>query len=136
MRLSAPLVRIELAVHLVFPGTPVLVQLLVWFNLAFLHPKISFGVPFGPSWLPPTRSLITPLIAAILGLGRRGRSHGRDRPGRASVGRDGQSEAAEALGMTRAETLRRATSLQAMRVTIPPNGNETISMLKTSSGRA
>lgn len=53
-----------------FRGTPVLVQLLVWFNLAALYPVISLGVPFGPSFVSGSaNNFITPLAAAILGLG-------------------------------------------------------------------
>ncbi len=118
-----------------FRGTPVLVQLLVWFNLAFLYPKISFGVPFGPSWLTANaNSLITPLTAAILGLGLNEGAYMAEivRAGILSV-EAGQGEAAQALGMTRVLTLRRIVLPQAMRVIIPPTGNETISMLKTSS---
>ena len=118
-----------------FRGTPVLVQLLVWFNLAFLYPKISFGIPFGPSWLTANaNSLITPLTAAILGLGLNEGAYMAEivRAGILSV-EHGQVEAAQALGMSRALTLRRIILPQAMRVIIPPTGNETISMLKTSS---
>ena len=46
---------------------------------------------------------------------------------------EGQTEAAKALGMTRVQTMRRIVLPQAMRVIIPPTGNETISMLKNSS---
>jgi polar amino acid transport system permease protein len=46
---------------------------------------------------------------------------------------EGQTEAAHALGMTRLQTMRRIVLPQAMRVIVPPTGNETISMLKTSS---
>jgi polar amino acid transport system permease protein len=118
-----------------FRGTPVLVQLLVWFNLAFLYPHVSIGVPFGPSFASANaNSLITPLLAAILGLGLNEGAYMAEivRAGILSV-EFGQSEAAQALGMTRAVTLRRIILPQAMRVIIPPTGNETISMLKTSS---
>jgi polar amino acid transport system permease protein len=118
-----------------FRGTPVLVQLLVWFNLAFLYPKISLGVPFGPSWVTANaNSLITPLTAAILGLGLNEGAYMAEivRAGILSV-EPGQGEAAQALGMSRGLTLRRIILPQAMRVIIPPTGNETISMLKTSS---
>ncbi len=119
-----------------FCGTPVLaVQLLVWFNLAFLYPKISLGVPFGPAWFSANaNSLITPLTAAILGLGLNEGAYMAEivRAGILSV-EPGQAEAAQALGMTRVQTLRRVILPQAMRVIIPPTGNETISMLKTSS---
>ena len=118
-----------------FRGTPVLVQLLVWFNLAFLYPQVSIGVPFGPSFASANaNTLITPFLAAILGLGLNEGAYMAEivRAGILSV-EFGQSEAAQALGMTRGVTLRRIVLPQAMRVIIPPTGNETISMLKTSS---
>ncbi|HTW02318.1 MAG TPA: amino acid ABC transporter permease [Streptosporangiaceae bacterium] len=118
-----------------FRGTPVLVQLLFWFNLAFLYPRISFGVPFGPEFFHASaNTLITALAAAILGLGLNEGAYMAEivRAGILSV-EHGQSEAAQALGMRRTLTLRRIILPQAMRVIIPPTGNETISMLKTSS---
>jgi polar amino acid transport system permease protein len=118
-----------------FRGTPVLVQLLVWFNLAFLYPHVSVGVPFGPTFASANaNALITPFLAAILGLGLNEGAYMAEivRAGILSV-EFGQSEAAQALGMTRGVTLRRIILPQAMRVIIPPTGNETISMLKTSS---
>jgi polar amino acid transport system permease protein len=118
-----------------FRGTPVLVQLLVWFNLAFLYPQVSIGVPFGPSFATANANdLITPLLAAILGLGLNEGAYMAEivRAGILSV-EFGQGEAAQALGMTRGLTMRRIVLPQAMRVIIPPTGNETISMLKTSS---
>jgi polar amino acid transport system permease protein len=118
-----------------FRGTPVLVQLLVWFNLAFLYPHVSVGVPFGPSFASANaNALITPFLAAILGLGLNEGAYMAEivRAGILSV-EFGQSEAAQAIGMTRGLTLRRIILPQAMRVIIPPTGNETISMLKTSS---
>jgi polar amino acid transport system permease protein len=137
MRLSAnPLLSGSSWVYIwFFRGTPVLVQLLVWYNLAFLYPQISIGIPFGPSWLTANaNNLITPLAAAILGLGLNEGAYMSEivRAGILSV-EHGQGEAAQALGMTRGLTLRRIVLPQAMRVIIPPTGNETISMLKTSS---
>jgi polar amino acid transport system permease protein len=118
-----------------FRGTPVLVQLLFWYNLAFLFPKVSLGVPFGPSFVHGNANdFVTPLLAAILGLGLNEGAYMAEivRAGILSV-EQGQSEAAQALGMNRALTMRRIILPQAMRVIIPPTGNETISMLKTSS---
>jgi polar amino acid transport system permease protein len=118
-----------------FRGTPVLVQLLFWFNLAFLYPRISLGVPFGPSFgHADANNLITPLAAAILGLGLNEAAYMAEivRAGILSVDH-GQAEAAQALGMSKGLTMRRIILPQAMRVIIPPTGNETISMLKTSS---
>jgi polar amino acid transport system permease protein len=137
MRLSAnPLLSGSSWVYIwFFRGTPVLVQLLVWFNLAFLYPQISLGIPFGPSWVTANaNNLITPLAAAILGLGLNEAAYMSEivRAGILSV-EHGQGEAAQALGMTRGLTMRRIILPQAMRVIIPPTGNETISMLKTSS---
>jgi polar amino acid transport system permease protein len=118
-----------------FRGTPVLVQLLFWYNLAFLYPKVSIGVPFGPSFAHGNaNTFITAVTAGILGLGLNEGAYMAEivRAGILSV-EQGQSEAAQALGMNRAQTLRRIILPQAMRVIIPPTGNETISMLKTSS---
>jgi polar amino acid transport system permease protein len=137
MRLSAnPLLSSVSWVYIwFFRGTPVLVQLLFWFNLAFLYPRISVGVPFGPAFAHANANdVISALAAAILGLGLNEGAYMAEivRAGILSVD-PGQVEAAQALGMSRALTLRRIILPQAMRVIIPPTGNETISMLKTSS---
>jgi len=118
-----------------FRGTPVLVQLLFWYNIAALYPKIALGVPFGPAVVHANaNTLITPFTAAILGLGLNEGAYMAEivRAGIISVDA-GQSDAAHSLGMTRLQTMRRIVLPQAMRVIIPPTGNETISMLKTSS---
>jgi polar amino acid transport system permease protein len=137
MRLSAnPLLSGASWVYIwFFRGTPVLVQLLFWFNLAFLYPRISLGVPFGPEFAHANaNAFITALAAAILGLGLNEGAYMAEivRAGILSVPH-GQVEAAQAVGMTRSLTMRRIILPQAMRVIIPPTGNETISMLKTSS---
>jgi polar amino acid transport system permease protein len=118
-----------------FRGTPVLVQLLFWYSFAYLFSDLSIGIPFGPrfhTW--DTNSVITPFVAGVLGLGLNEAAYMSEiaRAGLLSVGH-GQSEAAAALGMPRGLALRRVILPQAMRVIIPPTGNETISMLKTSS---
>jgi polar amino acid transport system permease protein len=118
-----------------FRGTPVLVQLLFWYNIAALYPKIALGIPFGPAFVHPNaNTLITPFTAAILGLGLNEGAYMAEivRAGIISVP-EGQGDAARSLGMTRLETMRRIVLPQAMRVIIPPTGNETISMLKTTS---
>jgi polar amino acid transport system permease protein len=118
-----------------FRGTPVLVQLLFWYNISALYPKIGLGIPFGPSLVhPDANTLISPFRAAILGLGLNEGAYMAEivRAGVISVD-EGQTDAAQSLGMTRLQTLRRIVLPQAMRVIIPPTGNETISMLKTSS---
>ena len=108
-----------------FRGTPVLVQLLIWYNLALVFPSM-FG--------HPTSDLMTPFVAALLGLGINEGAYMAEivRAGIGSVD-EGQTEAAHSLGMTPGQTLRRVVLPQAMRVIIPPTGNEFINMLKTSS---
>jgi polar amino acid transport system permease protein len=118
-----------------FRGTPVLVQLLFWYNIAALYPKIALGIPFGPAFVHPDANvLIPPFTAAILGLGLNEGAYMAEivRAGIISVP-EGQADAARSLGMTRLQTMRRIVLPQAMRVIIPPTGNETISMLKTTS---
>ncbi|MFY9488981.1 MAG: amino acid ABC transporter permease [Solirubrobacterales bacterium] len=119
-----------------FRGTPVLVQLLFWFFLAAAYPHVSIGIPFGgPELLGgSSRELITPFMAAVFGLGFNEGAYMAEivRAGINSVD-EGQEDAAMALGMTRLQTMRRIVLPQAMRVIIPPTGNETISMLKTTS---
>jgi polar amino acid transport system permease protein len=112
-----------------FRGTPVLVQLWFWWNLQLILPYIGFG-----AWQARTETLITPFAAAILGLGLNEAAYMSEivRAGILSVDQ-GQTEAAQALGMRRLLIMRRIVLPQAMRVIIPPTGNETISMLKTSS---
>jgi polar amino acid transport system permease protein len=118
-----------------FRGTPVLVQLIFWFNLAALYPRLSLGIPFGPEFVVlDANVLITPFVAAVLGLGLNEAAYMAEivRAGIQSVD-EGQTEASAALGMRRMMTMRRIILPQAMRVIIPPTGNETISMLKTTS---
>ncbi|GAA1398151.1 amino acid ABC transporter permease [Kitasatospora putterlickiae] len=119
-----------------FRGTPLLVQLIFWFNLALLFPEISIGIPFdGPklvSW--QTNALITGFVAALLGLSINEGAYMSEivRAGIQSVD-PGQREAAAALGMSNRQILVRVVLPQAMRVIIPPFGNQFISMLKTTS---
>src|SRR6201994_3526389 len=118
-----------------FRGPPGLGQLLFWYNIAALYPKIGIGIPFGPSFIhADANTLITPFAAAILGLGLNEGAYMAEivRAGIISVD-PGQADAAQWLGMTRLQTMRRIVLPQAMRVIIPPTGNETISMLKTTS---
>jgi polar amino acid transport system permease protein len=119
----------------IFRGTPVLVQLLFWNFFSVLYPQLSIGIPFGPSFASAdTNVVISQFTAAILGLGLNEAAYMAEivRAGILSID-EGQNEAAAALGMTRLQTMRRIVLPQAMRVIIPPTGNETISMLKLSS---
>ena len=119
-----------------FRATPVLVQLLFWFNIAAIYPHITLGIPFvGVEFVHGSANVvITTFVAALLGLGLNEGAYMAEivRAGIISVG-EGQTEAAQSLGMSRLQIMRRIVLPQAMRVIIPPTGNETISMLKTSS---
>jgi polar amino acid transport system permease protein len=118
-----------------FRGTPVYVQLFLWANIIALYKVISLGVPFGPELLMfDTKTLIPAFVAALLGLGLNEAAYMSEivRAGILSVD-EGQEEAATALGLSRGRTLRHIVLPQAMRVIVPPTGNETISMLKTTS---
>ena len=119
-----------------FRGTPVLVQLLFWFNISAIYPRISLGLPFvGVEFLHGSaNTVITSFVAAVLGLGLNEGAYMAEivRAGIISVG-EGQTDAAQSLGMSRLQIMRRIVLPQAMRVIIPPTGNETISMLKTTS---
>ena len=112
-----------------FRGTPVLVQILFWYNVSALYPHIGIGaLSFDAN------HVITPFIAAVLALGLNEGAYMAEivRAGIVSVD-EGQSEAGAALGMSRLLIMRRIVLPQAMRVIVPPTGNEVISMLKTTS---
>jgi polar amino acid transport system permease protein len=120
-----------------FRGTPVLVQLFFWFNgVPSVFRTLTIAVPFTHVVLysTPMVQFITPFTAALLALGLNEGAYMAEivRAGILSVD-DGQTEAASALGMTRTLTMRRVVLPQALRVIIPPTGNEFIAMLKTSS---
>jgi polar amino acid transport system permease protein len=118
-----------------FRGTPVLVQILFWGFFAALYPRVSLGIPLGPQFVHfSANSVITPFVAGMLALGLNEGAYMAEivRAGIISVD-EGQTEAAQSLGMTRLQTIRRIVLPQAMRVIVPPTGNETISMLKTTS---
>jgi|SRR5579871_802515 len=138
MRLSDnPLLRGAGTFYVVtFRGTPALVQLIFWFNLAALFPKITLGIPFfGPDWISiNANTLITPFVAANLGLGLCEGAYMAEivRAGILSVD-PGQREAGIALGLTRGQLVRRVILPQALRVIVPPTGNQIISMLKLTS---
>ena len=119
-----------------FRGTPLLVQLIFWYNIAALYPVIALGLPFGgPSIvLGSANVLITPLGAALLGLSLNEAAYMAEiiRGGIGSVDR-GQYDASKALGMSGSKLMRRIILPQAMRVVLPPTGNQVISMLKGTS---
>ncbi|MEU4997139.1 amino acid ABC transporter permease [Streptomyces sp. NPDC021622] len=132
MRLSKNPVTSSIAWFYVwfFRGTPVLVQLFVWFNLGFVFDTINLGPIYKDEW----SEFMTPFLTALLGLGLNEAAYMSEicRAGLLSVD-EGQTEASHALGMSHGKTLRRVVLPQAMRVIVPPTGNEVINMLKTTS---
>ncbi|MFD3759473.1 amino acid ABC transporter permease [Streptomyces sp. NPDC058622] len=138
MRLSASPVLYGLATLFVwiFRGTPLLVQIIFWGYAGALYKYVMIGVPFTDiTFLSvETNSLLTPAVAALLALGLNEAAYASEivRAGIQSVD-PGQAEAAHSLGMRPALTTRRIVLPQAMRVIIPPMGNETINMLKMTA---
>jgi polar amino acid transport system permease protein len=119
-----------------FRGTPLLVQLLFWNFISALYPRIELGVPFGGPALINANSnhLISTTVAVILGLSLNEGAYMAEivRAGIISVN-EGQTEASQSLGLSRLQTMRLVVLPQAIRVIVPPTGNEVISMLKNTS---
>ncbi|ANW66211.1 ABC transporter permease [Mycobacterium sp. djl-10] len=118
-----------------FRGLPVLLQILIWYNLALVIPTISIPLPFGGYLLnEPTNVLVSAFTAALLGLALNESAYMAEivRAGLNSVD-SGQTEAAKSIGMSPGLTLRRVVLPQAMRVIIPPTGNDFVDMLKGTS---
>lgn len=113
-----------------FRGTPVYLQLLLWFNLALVFPTL--GLP--GLWEARTVTVMTPFLAALLGLGICQGAYTAEviRGGILSID-GGQYEAGHAVGMTRGQVMRHIVLPQTLRVITPPVGNEVISMLKATS---
>lgn len=138
MRLSSNPVLASVAWFYVwaFRGTPLLVQIVLWGYLGLLFDRIRLGIPFTgvEFWSIDTNTLVTPLIAGLLALTLNQAAYSSEivRAGMVSVD-EGQREAAYSLGMSPLYTFRRVLLPQAMRVIIPPMGNELISMLKNTS---
>ncbi|MBS1693172.1 MAG: amino acid ABC transporter permease [Actinobacteria bacterium] len=137
MRLSPnPVFRAVSWVYLwIFRGTPIYVQLVFWGLIPVIYQNIQLGIPFGPSFFHLNlQALSIPFLLAVLGLALNEAAYMAEiiRAGITSVP-EGQLEASTALGMSWGMAMRRTVLPQAMRVIIPPTGNEVISMLKTTS---
>ncbi len=130
-----------------FRGVPRLVLAVLFGNIAILYSTIHIGLPFDNYWMPmlglegdarffaiDARTLLTGYTAGLLALSLSEGAYMAEiiRAGLQSVDK-GQTEAAQALGMSRSKIMRRITLPQAMRVVIPPTGNETIAMLKDTA---
>jgi polar amino acid transport system permease protein len=137
MRLSENRVLRTIAVIYIwfFRGTPLLVQLIFWYNLAALFPTLSLGIPFTHiNFAVSTNSVVSALIAAFLGFTLNEAAYMAEivRSGISAVD-PGQREAALTSGMTESMCMRRIVLPQAMRVIVPPTANQTINMLKATS---
>ena len=118
-----------------FRGTPALVQLILWYNLALIIPRFELWLPgIGTLFSISTNDVMSPIVAAVVGLSLHESGYMAEiiRNGLQSVNQ-GQREAALCLGMKPSLLMRRVIIPQAMRVIIPPTGNETINLLKTTS---
>lgn len=137
MRISRnPLLRaVSWTYTWIFRSVPLILQLLFWYNLAILYNEISFGVPFGPSFVSVgTMSLIPPFFAAGLGLALHQGAYAAEivRAGFLAVDA-GQREAAAALGIPAGRQFRRIVLPQALRTIVPTAANEIIGLLKATS---
>ncbi|MFB7282186.1 amino acid ABC transporter permease [Streptomyces hydrogenans] len=137
MRLSAnPVLRaLSWGYVWIFRSTPLLVQLLFWFNIGALYPTLGLGIPFGPEFVTVTTvNLLGPTLTAVIGLTLHEAAYAAEvvRGGILSVDA-GQTEAAQALGIGRPRALRRIVIPQAMRSIVPTAGNMLIGTLKGTS---
>lgn len=116
-----------------FRGLPVLLQILLWYNLALIFPRLQLGVPFTDVVFVDvsTNDIMTTFVAAFLGLALNESAYMAEivRAGLKSVDR-GQIEAAQSIGQTPMQRMSRIVLPQAMRIIIPPTGNDFINMLK------
>ncbi|MDQ0778249.1 polar amino acid transport system permease protein [Streptomyces aurantiacus] len=137
MRLSdsAFLKAVSFAYIWAFRSIPLIVQLLFWFNLAYLYKELEFGIPFGPGFFTfDTMGLVGAMSAAVLGLALHQAAYAAEivRGGVLAVD-SGQLEAAAALGIPRLRQIRRIVLPQAMRSILPNAANEVISLFKGTS---
>ncbi len=118
-----------------FRGTPIYVQLVFWGLMSTIYKHLDLGIPFVHQFAHiKTNTFFSYFWLAVIGLALNEAAYMAEivRAGISSVD-EGQNEAAVALGMSWWQTMSRIVLPQAMRVIIPPTGNELISMLKTTS---
>jgi polar amino acid transport system permease protein len=118
-----------------FRGTPVLVQLIFWFNIAALYPNLRIGIPFTDIGTAVDMNvLMAPITAALIGLTLNEAAYMAEiiRGGFSSVAK-GQIEAADSLGMSSSMRMRKVIIPQAMPSIIPATGNQVIGMFKETS---
>ncbi|SMF60165.1 polar amino acid transport system permease protein [Xaviernesmea oryzae] len=112
-----------------FRGVPLIVQIFFWFNIALFIPEVGIG-----TWSISINDLVTPALAGFLALGLHEAANMSEiiRGGLTAVDR-GQREAASSLGLRPLQTLRTVVLPQAIRLIVPPTGNQAIGMLKASA---
>ncbi len=118
-----------------FRSIPLLVLLIVWFNIGLFYPRIGFGIPYGPVFVSAsTKQLVTALDAAVAALGLNEAAYSSEilRTSIRAVAA-GQRDAAKALGMRSTVMFRRIILPQAVKIAIPPLGNDTIGMVKSTA---
>jgi polar amino acid transport system permease protein len=118
-----------------FRGTPLLVQIIFWYNIAALYPVIEIGIPFGPTFIEADgNALINAFTAAVIAFGLNQSAYMCEiiRSGLLAVD-EGQREAATALGLSKLQVLRKVVAPQAMRVILPAVGNQLIDLLKSTA---
>lgn len=112
-----------------FSGVPLIVQIFFWFNIALFIPMVGIG-----HYSISIDELVTPALAGFLALGLHEAANMSEiiRGGLTAVDR-GQREAASSLGLRPLQTLRTVVLPQAIRLIVPPTGNQAIGMLKASA---
>jgi polar amino acid transport system permease protein len=120
----------------VFRGIPLILLLIFVGNLGLFVKHITIGIPFTGLNIvdKPSSEVLTPFVASLIGLTLAGCAYMAEivRGGLLAIGR-GQHDAAKALGLNSLQTTRHIVLPQALRVIVPPMGNELISMLKATA---
>ncbi|HEV7260325.1 MAG TPA: amino acid ABC transporter permease [Bosea sp. (in: a-proteobacteria)] len=139
MRLSGNPILVALSSTYVylFRGTPMLIQLVFWFNaVPTMFPTITISLPFlpGPLFETPTTVVVTPFLAALAGLSLAEGAYMSEimRSGITAID-SGQRAAATALGMTKRQVFAQIVAPQAGRIIVPACGNQYIMLLKSTS---
>jgi polar amino acid transport system permease protein len=137
MRLSRNRVlqAISGAVIWLFRGTPLLIQIIFWYNIALVFPNLGIGIPFtNVGIFVDANQLVTPTVAALLALSINESAYMSEivRGGILSVD-PGQAAAATSIGMRGGQSMRHVVLPQAFRAIVPATGNQFIGMLKTTS---
>jgi polar amino acid transport system permease protein len=119
-----------------FRGVPAIVQLLIWGNVGLFVPEITIPNPFadGGAIIIHTNTLMSPFVASVIGLGLHESAFMAEilRGGISSIDK-GQLEAAAALGINHRRAMRRIVMPQALRIIVPPIGNQLMSLIKASA---